>query len=336
MTAMRKDYLSDRFMIVAKKDGADPDSDSPFAPGNEHMTNPAVFALVDKEGMLQRGQDADGVSVKNWIIRVFAEGDPVVTPDAEREYAHGLHPVQPALGYHYTMVASPNRGDSFSTLSLDQWSHIIMTIQYMVKRLYHKKDVAYVAVCADHGDLVEAALPYPCIKIVTLPFIPPVVASEHASSHEMMKKGQTCSTCKTVNAESGGPRQILQTDHFIAFCPWVSASRYEFCICPKKHAVSLPITQKEIRDLALILRTTLGGLVKTVGEDSYSVVFHLSPENRTGVKLHWSVRVYPVTKSGSGMGRGFGVYLNDVSPEEAASKLGASCRKEMAIIVGID
>jgi UDPglucose--hexose-1-phosphate uridylyltransferase len=73
MGDMRKDYVSERFMIVSKKDDKviDPKK-SPFAPGNEIMTNPSVLSLVAKDGMLQRLQDNEGEDfVKNWAIRVL-------------------------------------------------------------------------------------------------------------------------------------------------------------------------------------------------------------------------------------------------------------------------
>ena len=71
--------------------------------------------------------------------------------------------------------------------------------------------------------------------------------------------------CQTLNEEIGGPRQVLQTEGFIAYCPWAPSYPYEFWISPKKHSTSFSkITQKEINDLSLILRATLGGLTKTV------------------------------------------------------------------------
>jgi len=58
MGDIRKDNVSERLMIVAKKTDkvVDPKK-SPFAPGHESMTNPSVLSLVEKEGMLQRLQD---------------------------------------------------------------------------------------------------------------------------------------------------------------------------------------------------------------------------------------------------------------------------------------
>ena len=142
--------------------------------------------------------------------------------------------------------------------------------------------------------------------------------------------------CQTISSETGGPRQILQTEGYIAFCPWSPSYPYEFWISPKKHATSFSkITQKEINDLSLILRATLGGLSKSIKNLSYNLVFHLSPEKKNSRQIHWHIEVYPITDPWSGLERGYGVFLNKTSPEQAAEKLGAACRKELASLVGI-
>jgi UDPglucose--hexose-1-phosphate uridylyltransferase len=37
----------------------------------------------------------------------------------------------------------------------------------------------------------------------------------------------------------------------------------------------------------------------------------------------------------SGLERGFGVFINTITPEKSAEILGSSCRKELAGLVGI-
>jgi len=60
MGEMRKDFVSERFMIVGKKENKTSNQKkSPYAPGNESMTNPSVLSLVEKSGMLQRLQDSE-------------------------------------------------------------------------------------------------------------------------------------------------------------------------------------------------------------------------------------------------------------------------------------
>jgi len=337
MGNMRKDYVAERFMIVTKKE--DPISDtkkSPYAPGNESMTNPSVLSLVAKEGMLQRLQDAEDDYVTGWSIRVFESKNPAVSINTENTYTDKPHYSEPAYGYHYIVVASPKTKDTFSTIDTEQWSNILVVIQDRLRWLYTQKGVTYVSIFANHGEAAGSTDHHPHLHMVTFSTIPPVIESEAEASHKILNEKGVCPLCQTVNAEIGGPRQILQTEGFIAFCPWAPSYPYEFWICPKKHTTSFSkITQKEINDLSLILRSTLGGLEKSFKNLSYNFVFHLSPEKKNSRQIHWHIEVYPITDTWSGLERGYGVFLNKTSPEEAAEKLGAACRKELAGLVGI-
>ncbi len=337
MGDMRKDYVSERFMIVSPTDPIIRDAKKlPYAPGNESMTSPSVLSLVAKDGMLQRLQDGEGEYVEGWSIRVFESKNPVVSVETENTYSDRPHYSEPAYGYHYIVVASPNQKDSLATLDVEQWSNILVVVQDRMRWLYTQKGVTYVSIYADHGEPAGSLNSHPHLNIVTFSTIPPVIEEEAEASHRILNEKGVCPMCQTVSEETGGPRQILQTEGFIAFSPWSPSYPYEFWVSPKKHTTSFSkITQKEINDLSLILRATLGGLSKTVRNVSYNMVFHLSPEKKNSRQIHWHIEVYPITKPWSGLERGYGIFLNDVSPEDAAEKLGASCRRELAGLVGI-
>ncbi|MEK0327159.1 MAG: galactose-1-phosphate uridylyltransferase, partial [Nitrosopumilus sp.] len=114
MGNMRKDPILERFMIITSGNGKITDSKkSPYSPGNETMTNPSVLSLVEKNGMLQRLQDSEDNYVKNWSIRVFESKNPAVSITAENTYSDKPHYSEPAYGYHYVVVASPNQKDTF-------------------------------------------------------------------------------------------------------------------------------------------------------------------------------------------------------------------------------
>ncbi|MBA0909115.1 MAG: galactose-1-phosphate uridylyltransferase [Nitrosarchaeum sp.] len=337
MGDMRKDYLSERFMIVSKKTDkvADPKK-LPFALGNEAMTNPSVLSLVAKDGMLQRLQDSDDDHVKNWVIRVFESKNPIVSIDTENSYSERPQYSEPAYGYHYIIVASPNEKDTLATIEIDQWSNILVVVQDRLRWLYTQKGVTYVSIYADHGENAGSKNPHPHLNLLTFSTIPPIIEEEAEASAKTNNEKGVCPLCQTITVESGGPRQILQTEGFIAFCPWAPTTSYQFCISPKKHSTSFSkITQKEINDLSLILRSTLGGLSKTVKDVSYSLAFHLSPEKKNSRQIHWHIEVYPITQPWTGLERGYGIFHNELSPEQVAEKLGASCRKELANLVGI-
>lgn len=337
MGDMRKDYVSERFMIISKKDDKviDPKK-SPYAPGNESMTNPSVLSLVAKDGMLQRLQDNEDEYVKDWSIRVFESKNPVVSIDTENSYSDKPHYSEPAYGYHYVVVASPKQKDTFATIDPEQWSNVLVVVQDRLRWLYTQKGVTYVSIYGDQGEEAGNHNPHPHLNLITFSTIPPTIEAEAEASHNILNEKGVCVMCQTINAETGSPRQVLQTEGFIAFCPWSPSYPYEFWIVPKKHTTSFSkITQKEINDLSLILRATLGGLSKTIKNVSYNLVFHLSPEKKNSRQIHWHIEIYPITKPWSGLERGYGIFLNDVSPEQAAEKLGAACRKELANLVGI-
>lgn len=337
MGFMRKDYVSERFVIITGEDEKFKDpKKSPFAPGNEAMTKPAVLSLVAKDGILQRLQDSEGECVEGWSIRVFENADPIVTTDPENAYSEYPHYKEPAYGYHYTLIASPDYRDTLATLSVEQWTNILIVIQDRLRWLYTQKGVTYVAVYASHDSEQSMKKEYPRIDIATFSLIPPVIEAEAKSSHQILSERGTCPVCHMIESESSSKRHVLNTEGFVAFCPWASVHEYEYWICPRKHTTSFSkITHKEISDLALMIRATLGGLASTANGESYGIAFHLSPEKKNSRQIHWHVEVYPTVKKWTGPEHGYGIYLNSVAPEDAAQKLGTACRKEIANLVGI-
>ena len=118
MGNLRKDHVAERFVIVNPlKTKTSKTKKNPFKPGNESMTNPSVLSLVLKDGMLQRLQDEDDTdSVKNWAVRVVPAINPAV--DIETENSYSDHPLysEPAYGYHYNIIASPDEKETLATI----------------------------------------------------------------------------------------------------------------------------------------------------------------------------------------------------------------------------
>jgi len=335
---LRKDHVAERFVIVNElKTKPSTLKKNPFKPGNEKMTNPSVLSLVLKDGMLQRLQDEDDTdSVKNWVVRVVPAINPAVDIEADNTYSD--HPLysEPSYGYHYNVIASPDETKSLATIDVEQWGYVLSVVQDRLRWLYTQKGVAYVAIYGDCGKDSGTKILHPHLHMISFSTIPPKIEEEANSSHRILNEKGVYPMSQLVTSEAGGPRQILQTEGFIAISPWAPSHPYEFWICPKKHTTSFSkISQKEINDLALILRSTLGGLSNSIKDVSFNIAFHLSPEKKNSKQIHWHVEVYPKTAPWSGLELGFGIFLNELTPEKAAAELGASCRKELSSLVGI-
>ncbi len=131
----------------------------------------------------------------------------------------------------------------------------------------------------------------------------------------------------------GAAEPPMRTDRSsLGFAPrsFISASSPNQTVGTPQHDVT---RSPSIR--SIILRATLGGLANSIKDVSYNFVFHLSPEKKNSRQIHWHIEVYPITSHWSGLERGYGVFLNNISPEQAAEKLGAACRKSLANLVGI-
>src|ERR1051325_5037075 len=105
MGDLRKDYVLEKFVVVPSTDQK-PGEHEPtgskcaYCPGNESMTQPALLALVVKDGMLQRLSDSDDAVVEDWSVRVFESSNPIVATGPTANYSEKPLYSEPAYGYH--------------------------------------------------------------------------------------------------------------------------------------------------------------------------------------------------------------------------------------------
>jgi UDPglucose--hexose-1-phosphate uridylyltransferase len=339
---LRKDYVMDKFVIYPSnldemKEDNSPDTICPYCPGNEIYTPSSIVSLVIKSGILQRLSDSEGNIVKDWSVRVFNSKIPIIVQNNSSLYTDKPLYSEPAYGYHQILVATPNHTDSFSNISVEQWCNVLLVLQDRIRWLYSQKKVTYVSVYINHGNKCGTKIDHPHIDIVTFSEVPPFIESKALLSHRYVNENGNCPSCIAISTELDGPRQVIATDNFISICPWASIYPYEFAIYPKKHSTTLTkISQKEIFDLAMILRSTLGGMSRVLQNPSFNLIFQLSPEKKNSRQFHWHIEIYPHISELTGLEKGFGVFVNSILPETAASKLGAAARKEIAKLVGVE
>jgi UDPglucose--hexose-1-phosphate uridylyltransferase len=219
-------------------------------------------------------------------------------------------------------------------MSVDQLSDNLIALQEQMKFLYQGRGVSYVSAYVD-SETGKGTAGHPHIDLVSLSRIPPLIEQESKMSDSVYEELGQCPYCRLVQVESGGPRQILSSENFLAFVPWAPRHDFEFWIVPRKHQKSfLKMTQHQVKDLAMMLRCTLGGL--SVGPSpNYHIAFHFAPEKRQQSQFHWHVEVYPELATRRALDEGFGVHVNSTPPELMADELGSASRKEVAKLLGV-
>lgn len=337
MVEIRKDYFRDSLCIVSDEglergypEVSEVEGVCPYCAGNEHLTQPAELVLVQFQGSLVKRSDTEEERVKNWSIRVIPSRKPFVSTSTESRFTDLPLYSEPAFGYHYEVVATPNHKETLSTIGVEQWANLLRVIQDRMKWLYGKKGVTYVSVYA------ERARGHAKFDMVTLIRLPPIVEQEATSFHNTYRETAICPMCNVIAIETGGPRQIYLNEHYIIFSPWAPSTLYEFWIFPRKHQTSfLKVGQRELNNLALTIRAALGAFDKAFNSTPYTIVLHSSSEKKTSKQLHWHFEVHTNIPLGNAFHVGTGIYFNPVSPEKVASRLSSAFKREFAALVGV-
>ncbi|MEM4312284.1 MAG: galactose-1-phosphate uridylyltransferase [Nitrososphaerales archaeon] len=339
MAELRKDYFTDRFSIVNKErildlpiyeEEEDDGKDCPLCVGKEDTLPPAEFVLSSSHGSIIKTSDSIE-RVKEWKVRMIPNPRSLVSLDVTQTYSESPLYSEPAYGYDYILIASPDHKEKFHKMSLEQWTYVLISLQDRIKSLLSKKKVIYVMASITQGKRAGVIYSHPYCRIVTLPRLPLKIEEEAKTVQTYKSETGSCIMCDVIKSELGGPRHILSTDHFVALTPWAPTHDFEFWIFPSKHETDFQrITQREISDCVKIIRACLGALAKILKFPSFNMVIHTSPEKKITKKIDWHVEIYPTLRAWGSLEKGMGIYEIQVSPEVAAEKLRQYAKREFA------
>jgi len=333
---LRKDYLLDRWVVIATERGRRPTdfakqrkepaatSVCPLCPGNEHMTPPAVLIYRKSNGKIAKDKDTDDLRHKNWLIRCIPNLYPAFSPpQTPSDEAHIMKSDSfgCAIGHHEVLVESPNHDEDPADADLPQLTHVINAYVDRLRELSAKPYVKYVSIFRNHGLEAGASLSHAHSQIIATPFVPTIIEKEIAASRNFWNQNEKCVFCDIIQRESKSPRLVLDNEHFVVFAPYASVHPMEFWILPKKHDVNLlNLTGTETKAFAETLRASLKALKDLVNDPPYNFGFHLSINRDAENWYHWHLEVYPRLAIWAGFEKSTGTYINTVTPETAAAE----------------
>src|SRR4030066_2303427 len=117
----RKDYLLDRWVVIATERGRRPTDFAkqerqqskagvcPLCPGNEHMTPPAVLVYLQSGKRMKKDKDTNENRHKNWLIRVIPNLYPAFSPPRDKISNKKMVKTENlslAVGHHEVLVES--------------------------------------------------------------------------------------------------------------------------------------------------------------------------------------------------------------------------------------
>jgi UDPglucose--hexose-1-phosphate uridylyltransferase len=338
---VRKDYLLNRWVVIAKdrkkrptdfakKDLLKKEGICPLCPGNESMTPPAVLVYLSADGEIRKEKDQNGFRHKEWLLRVIPNMYPVFTPPNQKNVLIKESPeLARAVGHHEVIIESPCHDEHPATARVSQLVHVINAYLDRLDVLSKKSYVKYVSIFRNHGPEAGASLSHPHSQLIATPFVPAIPDEELEASKSFWNKNSECLFCDVLKKETAGPRFIWENSSFVVFAPWASVNPLEFWVLPKRHSSNmLSMSGGEVKDLAETLRVCLGGLRSLLNDPPYNFGFHTLLSEDAMDCYHWHLEVYPKLLTWAGFEKSTGMFINMISPEDAAAELRAAVQAE--------
>jgi UDPglucose--hexose-1-phosphate uridylyltransferase len=156
--------------------------------------------------------------------------------------------------------------------------------------------------------------------------VPKNVQEELAGSKRYFELRERCIFCDIYTQEQEARIRVIQeTEHFVAFCPFVSRFSFEMWILPRQHQscfIKLEQNPDQILDLARVLRESLLRLRNLLFDPAFNFIIHTSPlDKEEEESYHWHIEIMPRLTRVAGFEWGTGFYVVSTPPELAAHLL---------------
>ncbi len=307
----------------------------PFCRGNEHMTPPQIARYP---------QQAD------WEIRIVENLYPVLGDDGQQQsnFSFGLQHTIDGYGRHEVIIDHHQHGITLQDMSAGHIALLFGAYQERMQQLYRSDErIRYVLAFKNFGPAAGGSIPHTHSQIIATPVVPENVQTEVMHSRTFFDKNHHCIFCALIDEaltfeatlyarETGEVRRKINVGQyvvergkkFIAIKPFASRYEWEIHILPLQHQADyLNTGADDLADFARVLQRSMARLDAVLGGAQYNYFLHSLPHGPSfadcATSYHWHLEICPRTSIPTGFELGSGLFVNTVSPEEAAEKLRA-------------
>jgi UDPglucose--hexose-1-phosphate uridylyltransferase len=249
---------------------------------------------------------------------VLADDDPLFTRRA-------------GVGRCEVVCFTSDHGAAFSSLPLSRVATVIDAWVDRTRDLNAMPEVEQVFVFENRGEEIGVTLSHPHGQIYAYPFVPPRMRRQLDSARRFRERTGDCLHCTLLAAERrAGTRIIAEDDLFTVVVPHAARWPYEAHVYPRRHVPDLPaLTGPERTGLArayLDLLRRFDALFPT--PTPYIAAWMQAPARGDDRELmHLHAQVFSIRRAAgklkflAGSESGAEVWVNDISPEQAAAAL---------------
>jgi UDPglucose--hexose-1-phosphate uridylyltransferase len=326
MPQLRKDPIVSRWVIIATErarrsaafvDPVKNETDAqncPFCPDSQ----------VSKGHVSSEIYNHSGVRVVKSGTPFFGSTD-LKDQDPLLVRNEGLYQTCSSYGSHEVVIETPRHIANMADLPVDQIKHVFET--YAERMRHHQKDTGVKCVIAYKNYGVAAggrSIGHARSQIMAIPILPMRLRDKLNGAklyHDFHERSLFVDLVRQEQRE--GERVVLETAHFIAFCPFAARFPFEVWIVPKRphcdYAQGVKGYEGELAGLMkeLLLKYKIG-----LNDPAYNYVIQSAPyEEGMEESYSWHIELLPRLTRVAGFERGTGFYINPLPPEMTAQFL---------------
>jgi len=276
---------------------------------------------------ISREEDAE------WDVKVIRSLHPLFDESFSGDWGEGPFRSEPAKGTDEVIVLGAVHLP-FHDLGVQLISEGLYAAQEDIKAISSRSHITYVSMALNSALGVDHS-GHPALSITGLTFIPRAIMNEVRAFKDEYDNRASCPVCEMVKAEMNGTRQIYRSDNFIVVSPWSPARDNEIRILPILHSKPFQkLTQKEIDDLALILKLTGSALHRKSGRD-YGIAFRLNPVKRSSLFYHWYMSIFNINGARDMYRENLGIIVMDRSQSRNAEPIARVFRESFTEYMGV-
>lgn len=288
----------------------------PFAEGNEAAT-PCEILAYRKTGT--------AANSPGWTVRVVPNQFPAVGSAGNLEpHRDGLYESMNGIGAHEVIVECPHREPNLSRLSIENIRDVLSVYRDRLVDLNRDPRLAHALIFKNQGAAAGASVHHSHSQLIATPFVPTAIRDELTASQEHYHSHGRNLFDEMIQQElANRSRIVVDTERFVAFCPFASRFAYETWIVPKRPGSHYErIDDAELNDLASVLKTVLCKLEIGLQNPAYNYVLHSAPLHTPELPHYrWQLKILPRLTRVAGFEWGSGCCINEVLPEQAAKVL---------------
>lgn len=343
MSEIRYNRLEDSYVIIAPERLHRPDFMAwskekerevpcPFCQGNESMTPTEIYAIRES------GSFADE---KGWSTRVVPNLFKAVQIEAPYLLKNvGNNRIWEGFGAHEIIIDTSEHLTSMTEWSQTTFFNWLKTIQTRIRDLRNDYRIDYIAIFKNHGPSSGATQIHPHTQLIGLPMIPKEIEHKYERMYNhYMDSGRILIDDIIEEEKREGSRVVIETDSFIAFCPFASEYPFEVMIASSELPAEIDkIDDMKLQELSVLLQELFTIMEIQLGGFDYNLSLSVAPmqkpfkvdrsANQIDSVCRFNIRIMPRIYRQGGFELSTGTMINPVEPENCAKLLRESREKK--------